>query len=149
MANKARTMSKRENSQTIDYCLKSLTLQANNTILEGMEKVARAGLQYLIDAHNAHSGLMLHTTEVNTLAWALAHDGHVVKAGCHEGNEFDLPGNAQSKAEEIASHTHGWTVIILSDMEGWYREDYEMDFLVDAQFGVADNFHTFFKKFSL
>ena len=111
-----------------------------------MERLAKAAMEYLLEAHEGHAMFMRHTQETNTLAWALAMDGRILRSGRHEGGEGDLPGGAERKAQAIASGTRGWAVIILSDMEGWYREDLEIDFLVNADYGVAQDFHTFFKK---
>ena len=137
---------KAANERAIDYAAKSFKIDAEVALLDGMERLANAALDYLVEAHNAHAMFMSHVTETDTMAWALARDGRIRRSGFHNGGEQDLPGSAMEKAMAIASQTHGWAVVILSDMEGWYREDYEMDFMVDAQFGIAENFHTFFKK---
>ena len=134
------------NKRKIDYAFKRLRLNEKNVILDGMEKLAKAAIDYLIEAHDAHAMFMSHTQETDTLAWALAQDGRVLRSGFHNGGDGDLPGGAVRKAQDIASGTRGWTVIILSDMEGWYREDLEMDFLVNADYGVMQDFHTFFRK---
>lgn len=137
---------KSANSRKIDYAFKRLKLNEKNVILDGMEKLAKAAMDYLIEAHQAHEMFMNHIRETDTLAWALSQDGRVLRSGCHEGGESDLPGGAEAKAQAIASGTHGWAVIILSDMEGWYREDLEVNFLVNADYGVAQDFHKFFRK---
>lgn len=142
----SKASNQRKNASTIDYAFKRFKVNAEAAILDGMEKLAHAVLDYLIDEHNNHAMFMAHTTQTDTMAWALAHDGRVRRSGCHNGGDGDLPGSAKAKAEAIAKQTHGWAVILLSDMEGWYREDYEMNFMVDAQFGIVENFHTFFRK---
>ena len=137
---------KQANNRTIEYAFKRLMLTQKNVALDGMEKLANAALQYLIDAHDSHSMFMLHTTETNTLGWALACDGKVLRSGQHRGDDGSLPGDAEEKAKAIAARTHGYAIILLSEMEGWYREDYEMDFMLDTQFGITENFMKFFKK---
>ncbi len=137
---------KQRNIQTINRAFARLLANEERAILDGMERLANAGIEYLIEAHNLHAMFMNHTQEDNTIGWALAHNGKVLKSRRYDGGGGDLPGEAEEKARRIAEKTSGWTVIILSDMDGWYRQDLEIEFLTDAAFGITQDFNKFFKK---
>jgi len=139
-------MSEQSNKKVIAAAFARLRKVEQEVMLDGMQRLAEAGIEYLISAHNDHAALMHHTQEDDTLAWALARDGKILRSEAHHGGGDDIPGDATDKARAIAESTKGWAVIILSDMEGWYREDLEMDFLVSAANGIKNNFHSFFKK---
>ena len=90
----SKASNQRKNASTIDYAFKRFKVNAEATILDGMEKLAHAALDYLIDAHNNHAMFMAHTTQTDTMAWALAHNGQVRRSGYHNGGDGDLPGSA-------------------------------------------------------
>lgn len=113
---------------------------------EGMIRLAKAGLDYLVSAHNEHAMFMAHTTEDNTMGWAVSFNGKVVASGAYEGNGDTMPGSAEQTAASILASTTGWVAVILSEMEGYYRVDYEMDFLNNAKITTRAEFQTYFKK---
>ena len=137
-----------KNAATIRRAFERFKASKDDIIRDGMIRLAKAGLEYLVFVHNAHSMFMEHTNETDTLAWAVSHDGLVIASGCHEGGDDDMPGTAQITASNILSGTTGWVAIILSEMEGYYRVDYEEDFLFDTSFNTASEFQTYFKKIS-
>lgn len=134
------------NSMVIRRAFDRLRDNKDRIIEEGMIRLAKAGLDYLVDVHNQHELFMEHVTETNTMAWAVSHDGRVVASGHHEGNDDDMPGTAEQTASSILSSTSGWVAILLSEMEGYYRVDYEEDFLFDTEFNTASEFQTYFKR---
>lgn len=135
-----------KNRQVIQRSLDRLRESEERRALAAMCQIAEAGLQYLLDAHDAHSMFMAHTLETDTLCFAVAHNGTIVATGAHNGGEGDLPGNAVGEATRILSGTSGWAAIILSDMKGWYRVDYETSFLFYSADMVKDNFRRLFKQ---
>jgi len=139
-------MGKEKNESTIKRAFARLQERKDTIIREGMINLAKAGLEYLVAVHNMHEMFMAHTTETDTLAYAVAHDGLIVASGCHNGGDDDLPGSATDAAISILSGTSGWVAVILSEMEGYYRVDYEQDFLFDVSFHTVAEFQTYFKK---
>ena len=114
------------------------------TYAAGVEKVvmvnmARAGLHALLEEHERTDSLMHHSTERNTLAYALSHDGTIVESGYHNGGGDDLPGDALEVATQIASEHSGWCAVILSDLKfGFYNVALEED-LLNAARGDIEN----------
>lgn len=137
-----------KNRQVIKNAFNNLLKDEKEIIRDGMCKLAEAGLSYLIEAHEFHSALMNHTTETDTMGYAVAFDGVIVASGSHDGGGDDMPGAARDTAQALLAGTQGWVAIILSDMEGWYRVDYEEDFLGYAFEEVKANFNQFFKRIS-
>lgn len=139
-----------QNRSAIRRGFNRLRKDENTIIKKGMVEIAKAGLEYLVDAHNQHSANMLHPHEENTMAYAIAHDGTIVKAASYKGKGVDdLPGDAMNMATGLLSGTSGWVAVILSEMEGWYRVDYENGFLQYSADQVRTNFHRFFKPVGL
>lgn len=138
-------MSVDSNKAVIDNAFDRLKRKKDTIILNGMIKVAKAGLEYLLEAHEIFEPGMMHTEETNTMAYAVAHDGQVVASGMHNGGDYDLPGSALEMAKDLVADTSGWVAVILSDMEGWYRVDYEINFLYTARDEIKSRFKDFFK----
>lgn len=134
-----------QNHRVILTAFDRLSRNADAIILDGMTRVAQAGLEYLLQAHNEHSPWMAHPFENDTLAGVVAHNGEVVASFTHNGGEGDLPGSASDEAERMLRDTSGWVAVILSDMKGWYRVDYEIGFLAVSADEVKANFNRFFK----
>lgn len=134
-----------QNRRVIHTAFTRLGRDADAIILDGMTRVAQAGLEYLLGAHDDHSPWMNHPIENDTLASVVAHNGEVVASFPHDGGEGDLPGNASDEAKRILRGTSGWVAIIHSDMKGWYRVDYELAFLAISADEVKANFNRFFK----
>lgn len=133
---------KAKNKGVIRSAFSRLLSESDATILAGMTRIAEAGLEYLLDAHD--SG-MHHPNENDTLAAVLAHDGQVVAKIPHEGSD-DLPESASTEAARLLRGTSGWIAIILSEMTlQWYRVDYEIDFLTYSADEIKANFQSFFK----
>lgn len=138
---------KSQNTAAIKRGFEWLRKYSDEVIRNGMINIARAGLLFLVDAHEMfnigedHS----HLSEDNTLAWAVAHDGSIVESGDLQGGGSDMPGNARTEAEGIISQTTGWVAVIYSDMKGWYRADWEEEYLNYSREMVAADFHSIFK----
>lgn len=135
-----------QNKSTIAGAFARLQKAEEDAIAKGMCRLAKAGLEYLVEAHDSFGYVLRHTEETNTLAYAVAKDGVIVVSDYLDGGSGDLPGNAREKAATILSGTKGWAAVIVSDMEGWYRVDWEMHFLHISVAQIKENFHSFFKK---
>ena len=141
-------MSKAQNDSVIKRAFEKFKSREYRIIEEGMIRLARMGLEYLIEEHNNFDMFEHHVLEENTLGWAVAYDGKLITSGCHHGSDTDLPGDARAVAEAVATaHSEGWVAIILSDMKGYYNESREMDFLIDTEFNIASEFSNYFKPF--
>ena len=117
--------------------------------LEGIRAIAKAGLEYLAEAHERHKAGMLHTLEYNTMAYAIGHNGKVLESGFYKGENLELFGSADEKAVKLISGTEGYVAVIYSDMLfKWYRLDYEIDFLLYSIDHIKANFDKFFKPIS-
>lgn len=119
------------NRNTIERAFKNLSSREESLCEVIMRNVARDGLNELIEKHELSSTLFGHThsrhlEEINTLAYALSHEGRVVESGYHKGpGNDDLPGDAENKARRIAGDGSGWVAVILADMENlWYHFEY-------------------------
>lgn len=134
------------NRQVIQRSLSRLQASEEATILDGMMKVVEAGLEFLVEIHEDYSPHMSHLHETDTLGYALAHEGIIVKSGMHSGGDYlDLPGRAMEEAQDLLSTTHGWAAIILSEMRGWYSVNLEITFLSYSADMVKQNFRRYFK----
>lgn len=136
------------NKSVIDRAFKHLADSQEQSVREGMVKIAEAGMAFLVEAHENHADNMMHTEEEDTMAYAIAHDGMVIKSGYYRGGGDDFPGDAMNKAKALLSRTSGWVAIVLSEMEGWYRVDWEMNFLHYSAEHIRSNFSKFFKPVS-
>ena len=134
-----------KNTQVIRNAITRFRNDADTIIENGICDVARAGLTFLVEAHDAYRENMSHTVEEDTLAYAVAHNGTVIRSGYYNGGGEDIPGDAMNKAKSLLSGTSGWVAIILSEMEGWYRVDWEQDFLQYSADTIRQNFRKYFK----
>lgn len=141
-------MSRSSNKSAIKRGFRNLKKAQERICLEGMRKVAKAGLDYLVDAHEMHQHGMLHTREVNTIAYALGYNGKVIESGFHSGDLADQAGRSDERAEELIAGTTGYVAVIFSDMQGWYRVDYEMSFFAYTIDQIKERFTEFFKPIS-
>lgn len=135
-----------QNKRTIEQAFSRFRKEEEDIVREGMERVAKAGIAFLVEAHKQFREGLSHPHEDDTMAYAVAHDGIIVVSNSYFGGGDEIPGDARSKAEGLLSGTKGWTAIILSDMEGWYRIDWEMGFLHSSAEDIRDNFTKYFKK---
>ena len=138
-------MSVESNRAVINRAFDRFKKTKDDIVLQGMVEVAKAGLEYLIEQHESFEPGMIHTQETNTMAYAVGHNGDLIQSGMHNGGDYDMPGSALEKAESLLSGTTGWVAFILSDMEGWYRVDYEMMFLYESREEIKARFKEFFK----
>lgn len=134
-----------QNKRVISQAFSRFRKEDERIIEEGMIRVAKAGLDFLIEAHEHHPYAHRHPEEVDTMAYAIAHNGAIVASQGYNGNGDDLPGNAQEAAERLLAGSIGWTAIVLSDMEGWYRVDWEWGFLQYSSDEIKENFNKYFK----
>lgn len=141
-------MGRSSNDAAIRRGFRNLKKAQERICLEGMRKVAKAGLEYLVEAHDQHRHGMLHTQEVNTIAYAIGYNGKVVESGFHKGEKEDQLGRSDERAEELIAGTTGYVAVIFSDMQGWYKVDYEMDFFYYTIDRIKEHFHEFFKPIS-
>ena len=141
-------MSKQSNSAAIRRGFKWLKGYKESVCLDGITRIAKAGMDYLLEAHEEHEHGMMHTMERNTIAYAIGHNGSVIESGYHDGGDGDRSGRAREMAERHISGTRGYVAVILSDMESWYRLDYEMDFFYYTVDHIKAHFDEFFKKVS-
>lgn len=133
-----------QNNMVVQRAFDNLRFHQTQIVTDGMRRVAEAGLEYLLEAHDTKYDLN-HPEETNTLGYAVAYNGNVVASGSHNGGDYDMPGSAREMAENIAASSPGWCAIILSEMEGYYRVDWEMDFLYRSTEEIKANFNQFFK----
>lgn len=134
-----------QNKNTIARAFLRFRKEEESIIREGMARVAKAGMDYLVQAHEQFQSGLHHPDEDDTMAYAVAHDGVVVESGAYNGGGGDIPGDAKNKAIELLSGSKGWTAIIISDMEGWYRVDWEMGFLQSSADEIMEKFTRYFK----
>lgn len=134
-----------QNRRTIQHAFLRFQGREEEIIREGMIRVAKAGIEYLIQAHDEFKSGLHHPEEDDTMAYAVAHNGRLIASGSYNGGGDDIPGDARNKAIDLLSQTKGWSAIILSDMEGWYRVDWEMGFLQSSADDIRDNFIKHFK----
>ena len=135
-----------KNQKTIATAFARFQRTEEEIVRNGMIRLAQAGLAFLVEAHEQFQPGLYHPEEDDTLAYAVAEDGVIVESGSYNGEGGDIPGDARNKAVKLLSGTRGWVAVILSEMEGWYRVDWEMDFLQLSADEVRANFHKFFKK---
>lgn len=134
-----------KNEKVIRNAFTRFRANVDRIIENGMRNLAQAGMAFLVDAHDSHRDNMMHTEEVDTLGYAVAHNGTIIESGSYKGGGDDFPGDAMNKAKALLAGTSGWVAIILSEMEGWYRVDWEQDFLHYSADQVRQNFRKFFK----
>lgn len=140
-----------KNKAAIKRGFTNLQKTEKDVIQRGIVEVAKAGLDYLIEMHNEHDQNMMHPAEDNTLAFAVGYDGKVLLSMGHNGNggdDYDMPGAAKEKAEAIVAQTKGWVAVIYSEMEGWYRWDYELDFYIYTIDYIKEHIFDFFRPIS-
>lgn len=134
------------NESVIKRAFARLSASEQDVALRGMVSLAQAGMAFLVEAHDNRRAGLSHTEEEDTMAYAVARDGQIVESGFYKGGDgTEIPGDAMSTAERLVSGSTGWVAIILSDMEGWYRVDWEMDFLHYSADHIKSNFNKFFK----
>lgn len=134
------------NKKTIERAFSKFRKEDEAIIRHGMLLVAKAGMDHLLEAHASMEEDLNHPQEVNTMGYAVAHNGKIVASfGYNGGGNDDLPGEAREEAERLLAGTTGWRAIILSDMEGWYRVDWEEGFLFSSSEEIKNNFNSYFK----
>lgn len=145
------------NKQTIQNAFKTFNLRNESYIQEGMIKMAQAGLDYLIEAHEIEShwdegGEFDHPNQSDTTAWAIAHNGSIVRAAYYDGDkgsgiqERALSPDAMVVASKVAAQCRaGWAICITADMKGWYNEEWEKIFMNYSRDQIMQHFHDYFK----
>jgi hypothetical protein len=135
-----------ENKRVIEKAFRRLqTSQATNA-REGMIRVAKEGMQYLLDIHSSEPDAWRHPSEDNTIAYAVAYNGAIVAAEHHNGDpNLRIKSSAMEEAMRLLSGTTGWVAIILSDMEEWYRADWEESFIRYSADRIRADFQRIFK----
>lgn len=141
-------MSAESNRMAIKRGFSKFRKGAEEVIRGGMINIAEAGMLFLVDAHEMFniSDEHNHINEDDTLAWAVSHDGIIVASGNYMGGGDDLPGSARQEAINLLHGTTGWVAIIYSDMQGWYRADWEEDYLNYSRENISASFNDIFKR---
>lgn len=138
----------KQNSLAIKRGLQRFRISKDEIIMKGMYALLDAALDYLQDAHAVlHEGAAWrHPNESNTLGWALVHNGAIIEAVSQSKGPITPHGDALASLERIASHVgEGWVGIVCSDMQnGWYRVDWEEDFLNYTVEMTAQTFMDYF-----
>ena len=135
-----------QNKSTIARAFSRFRKEEEKIISEGVVRLAKAGLDFLLEAHENYPKPLLHPGETDTLGYAVAHNGVIVNSAAHVGGDTgDMPGSAKEEAERLLAGTVGWVIMVLSDMENWYRWDLEMDFLQYSADEIRSNFYNYFK----
>jgi len=133
------------NNGIIERAFRRLSANEEKIVADGMCRLAKAGLEYLVEAHDFAEVVLNHPNESNTVAYAVAKDGAIVR-GEYLDNNNGRRGDALEQAKALLSGTKGWNAIIISDMKGWYNVAWEMDFLHYSVAQIKADFHKFFKK---
>lgn len=136
---------KNQNSKVINRAFSRFSKNVDEIIKQGMIEVAKAGLQFLVEAHNEHEPNMMHVERNNSMAYAISHNGVLVATESYNGGDYDFPGRAMAMASTLAEKKKGWAAYILSEMDSWYRYDYEVGFLLASAKDVKTSFHKYFK----
>lgn len=143
---------KEDNIKKLDGGFSQLSLGKDARIERIMYDVLDKALDVLLEAHddkdNKAGKGMHHANESDTLGWALIHNGSVVEAVSQlRGKLTDA--SALNTLQELVKKCpkQGWCGIVCSDMvNGWYRVDWEIDFLNQSAESVISNMHKHFHK---
>lgn len=135
-----------QNKRIIERAFSRFRKEEEDILREGAIRIGKAGLDFLLEAHENFQEQLLHPEETDTLGYAVAYNGGIVDSAAHIGGDTgDLPGSAKEEAERLLSGTKGWMIIVLSDMDNWYRWDWEEDFLMYSSDEIKANFNKYFK----
>ena len=135
-----------KNKKTIERAFAKFRKEDEDIIRHGMLLVAKAGIDYLVEAHTRTGEDLNHPKESDSMGYAVAHNGMVIASYGYSGDEsYNLPRQAREEAERLLAGTTGWRAIILSDMEGWYNVDWEEGFLSMSADEIKNNFTSYFK----
>jgi hypothetical protein len=136
-----------ENDRVIGKAFGRLRSDESSIVKNAMVKMAEEGMEFLLSAHAAaEHPAENHPKEDNSIGYAIAHNGVVIKSGNHNGGMDGVPREARQEAERLLSGTVGWRGMVLSDMEGWYNFEWEEDFLAISADKVRANFSKYFKR---
>lgn len=137
------------NNTVISNAFASLTARKDQIIQEGFIRMMEAGLEYLLEAHDAPiagKNIFHHNEmEKETLGWMIFRDGVEVASGTQdrgplEGSVRDILLNLEGRPDT------GWVGYLMSEMDfNWYRVDYEISFLQYSADNIKGNFSTFFR----
>ena len=124
-----------------------------STMSQGLVEIAEAALAYLVSCHENDPVHKRHIDEKNTIGYAVGFNGNTLIAsfGYEGGGEdADLPGSAREMAEELVMRRKdGWSLVVLSEMDGWYDWQWEDEALVGSTKNFTrENFLKFFKQIS-
>lgn len=134
------------NISAIRRGMEKLRKNKDRVVELGMYNLLNAALDYLHDAHENFRADLRHENESNTLGWALVHNGQIVEAVSQSKGPLTPRGDVLAKLQAIASGTTGWIGIVMSDVEnGWYRLDWEADFLNYSRELTAQSFKECFQ----
>lgn len=137
------------NNNVINAAFRRFKEQYHQTMVEGLTEIAKKALAYLVELHESDPTHHEHIIETNTIGYAVGCDGSVVISSFgHPGDGDGRTGHASELAESvILGKKSGWSVVVLSEMEGWYNEDFERLVLLGKTVEFTrDNFHEFFRK---
>lgn len=143
-----------KNKSVIDRAFERFQKQYVSTMSQGLVEIAEAALAYLVSCHENDPIHKHHIEDDNTIGYAVGFRGATLVASFgYEGGGGEnarFPGNAAKKAEELVmSRKDGWSLVVLSEMDGWYDWTFEDEALVGSTKNFTrENFLKFFKQIS-
>ena len=137
-----------QNNRVISAAFKRFQEQYIATMTQGFCDLAVKALDYLVEVHRNSEDHHRHIEDANTVGYAVGYNGQIIVSHGYAGSdEGDLPGQAKEVAESIvAGHPSGWSLAVLSEMDGWYDYIWE-DELIGSTMGFTRlNFLQFFRQ---
>ena len=142
------TNQKQNNDKLIQKGFTSLLVTKDAHIERVMLEVLDEALDELKACHYDMPFDLHHTSETDTLGWALIHNGKVIKAVAHDGGIVTAASAIRTLHKIVSEGSHiGWYGILCSDVtNNWYRIDWEMDWMNYTASYTAHNIQQYLKK---
>jgi len=137
-----------QNNRVISAAFKRFREQYMTTMTQGYCEIAEMALEYLAQVHRNSPDHQRHIEEVNTIGYAVGYNGQIITSHGYGGSgEGDLSGQAREMAESIvAGHPSGWSLAVLSEMDGWYDYIWEDELIGSTMEFTRQNFLKFFRQ---
>lgn len=144
----ASTNQKQNNDKLIQKGFTSLLATKDAHIERVMIEVLDEALDELKACHYDKLLDPRHTSETDTLGWALVHNGKVVKAVAHDGGSVTSASAIKTLHKVVSEGSHiGWYGVVCSDVtNNWYRIDWEMDWMNYTASYTEHNILQYLKK---